>query len=58
MITLDKIKSIKIYFAKNTNSQYLGKVKLMKLFYFLDFTHVKDYGIPVTYDTYYKLETG
>lgn len=58
MISLDKIKSIIVYFAENTNNQYLGKVKLMKLFYFLDFTHVKEYGTPVTYDTYYKLDKG
>ena len=30
----------------------------MKLFYFLDFMHLKKYGTPVTYDTYVKLEHG
>lgn len=30
----------------------------MKLFYFLDFLHVKKYGRPVTYDTYVNLEHG
>lgn len=30
----------------------------MKLFYFLDFMHVKKYGAPVTYDTYINLEHG
>lgn len=30
----------------------------MKLFYFLDFAHVKKYGIPVTYDNYVNLEHG
>lgn len=30
----------------------------MKLFYFLDFTHLKEYGTPVTFDTYVKLEHG
>ncbi|MFP5041638.1 Panacea domain-containing protein [Parasediminibacterium sp. JCM 36343] len=30
----------------------------MKLFYFLDFTHVKKFGLPVTFDTYVKLEHG
>ena len=58
MITIDKIKAIILYFAENTNNQYLGKVKLMKLFYFLDFIHVKKYGVPVTFDTYYKLDKG
>jgi len=58
MITLEKIQAIILYFSENTNNQYLGKVKLMKLFYFLDFVHVKEYGIPVTFDTYYKLDKG
>ncbi len=30
----------------------------MKLFYFLDFMHVKKYGTPVTYDKYIHLEHG
>lgn len=30
----------------------------MKLFYFLDFVHLKNYGTPVTYDTYVHLEHG
>ena len=30
----------------------------MKLFYFLDFEHTKQYGIPVTFDMYYHLEKG
>lgn len=58
MVNLAKIKAILAYFANETNGQYLGKVKLMKLFYFLDFMHVKKYGSPVTFDTYYNLEHG
>ena len=30
----------------------------MKLFYFIDFLHVKKYGSPITYDTYVNLEHG
>ncbi len=30
----------------------------MKLFYFLDFIHLKNYGTPVTYDNYVHLEHG
>lgn len=30
----------------------------MKLFYFIDFTHVKLYGTPITYDRYFNLEHG
>ena len=53
-----KLKAIILYFCSNTNPIFLGKVKLMKLFYFLDFMHVKNYGTPVTYDCYVNLEHG
>jgi len=57
-IPLPKLKAILLYFTNYTDTKYLGKVKLMKLFYFLDFSHVKNYGAPVTYDSYIKLEHG
>lgn len=57
-ISLSKLKAIVIYFATHTDGRFLGKVKLMKLFYFLDFIHLKKYGAPVTYDTYINLEHG
>jgi uncharacterized phage-associated protein len=57
-IALPKLKAILLYFGNNTDIKFLGKVKLMKLFYFLDFMHIKKYGSPVTYDTYVNLEHG
>lgn len=57
-IPIPKLKAIIRYFCTNTNSVFLGKVKLMKLFYFLDFLHVKRYATPITYDTYVNLEHG
>lgn len=57
-IPLVKLKAIILYFCQNTDRKFLGKVKLMKLFYFLDFIHLKKYGSPVTYDTYVHLEHG
>lgn len=57
-ISLPKLKAILLYFGNNTDTKYLGKVKLMKLFYFLDFLHLKKYGSPVTYDRYIHLEHG
>ncbi len=57
-IPITKLKAILLYFYTYTDSRLLGKVKLMKLFYFLDFTHIKKYGVPVTFDTYVKLEHG
>jgi uncharacterized phage-associated protein len=58
IIPLAKIKAILKYFCTNTDPKFLGKVKLMKLFYYLDFIHVKRHGVPVTYDTYFNLEHG
>lgn len=57
-IPILKLKAILLYFGTHTDIKFLGKVKLMKLFYFLDFTHLKKYGSPVTYDNYKNLEHG
>lgn len=57
-ISLEKLKAILLYFCEHTNPRYLGKTKLMKLFFFLDFGSVKKYGVPITYDQYFKLEHG
>ncbi|HLD27026.1 MAG TPA: Panacea domain-containing protein [Patescibacteria group bacterium] len=53
-----KLKAILLYFCNYTDTKFLGKTKLMKLFYFLDFMHLKQYGSPVTFDTYVKMEHG
>jgi len=45
-----------IYFANNT--QYCGKTKLMKLLYFLDFTHFKQTGKSVTGQDYFAWSMG
>ena len=57
-IPIAKLKAILLYFTSNNDTTFLGKVKLMKLIYFLDFVHLKTYGSPVTYDTYINLEHG
>ena len=57
-IPLTKLKAIMLYFANNTNPRYAGKIKFMKLFYFLDFLHVKKYLTPVTGDQYFNLDKG
>jgi len=57
-ISLPKLKATILYFGTYTDPKFLGKVKLMKLFYFLDFLHVKKFGAPVTYDSYINLEYG
>ncbi len=57
-IPLNKVRAMIKYFAQNTDEELLGKVKLMKLFYFSDFTHTKHHGQPITFDYYIKLEHG
>lgn len=57
-IPLPKLKAIILYFCSNTERRFLGKTKLMKLFYFLDFIHLKRFGSPVTGDKYVHLEYG
>ena len=47
----EKLINAIIYFAQNT--QYCGKTKLMKLLYFLDFTHFKQTGKSVTGQDYF-----
>ena len=42
----EKLLNAIIFFAKN--SSYLGKIKLWKLLYFLDFEHFKETGRSVT----------
>ncbi|MNQ75899.1 hypothetical protein D3C85_907090 [compost metagenome] len=49
------IESVK-YFAQKTKK--LGKVKLFKLLYFLDFTHFRDTGRPVTGLEYFAWKMG
>jgi uncharacterized phage-associated protein len=45
-----------VYFAHTTRK--LGKTKLYKLLYFLDFQHFRDTGHPVTDLTYYAWKMG
>lgn len=57
-IPIKKLKALILYFCTFTDPKFLGKVKLMKLFYFADFGHIKRYGAPLTFDTYVNLEHG
>lgn len=57
-IATPKLKAMLKYFCEYTDPVYLGKTKLMKLFYFADFLHVKRHGHPITFDRYIHLEHG
>lgn len=53
-----KIKQALIFFGNNTNPRKLGKVKLLKLFYYSDFLHLKKYGRLIFDDAYYCMRHG
>lgn len=57
-IPLSKLKALMLYLSCSTSPRHAGKTKFMKLFYYLDFLHVKKYGTPVTGDQYYNLDRG
>jgi uncharacterized phage-associated protein len=57
-ISIPKLKAMILFFASNTDERLLGKVKLMKLFYFTDFTSVKKFASPITFDRYVHMEHG
>ncbi|MCP5276532.1 MAG: SocA family protein [Burkholderiales bacterium] len=52
----EKLINAIVYFAKNI--QFLGKVKLFKLLYFLDFDHYKEVGRSVTGLDYFAWKMG
>ena len=52
----EKLLNAIIYFAKNT--RFLGKTKLCKLLYFLDFEHFKETGRSVTGMDYFAWKMG
>ena len=58
MINRRKYKNAILYFLSNINNEHLGKTKLMKLMYYLDFDHFEKHGISVTEDTYCNLPAG
>jgi uncharacterized phage-associated protein len=57
---LDKIKykNIVLFFIKNCRGEHLGKVKLNKLFYYLDFISYRDRGKTITGDIYRHKQLG
>ena len=47
-----------LFFARNTNADSLGAIKLNKLLYFSDFLHFKAYGRSILGDRYIKWPFG
>lgn len=53
-----KLQQVILYFLEHINNVHLGRTKLMKLLYFVDFDHYEAHGAPVTGATYRKLPHG
>src|SRR3989344_1268940 len=53
-----KYKNAILFFAQKIQNGSLGKVKLMKLLYFLDFDYFEKYGKSITGDEYLRFEHG
>lgn len=53
-----KYKNTILFFAKKIQNGTLGKLKLMKLLYFLDFDFFEKYGRSITGDQYLRFEYG
>jgi uncharacterized phage-associated protein len=54
----EKYRNAILYFVERISNGTLGKVKLMKLLYYLDFDYYEQYGRLVTGDTYRALPLG
>ncbi len=60
MIKIDekKYRNAIIFFAQKIQNGTLGKLKLMKLLYYLDFDFFEKYGKSITGDEYLRFENG
>lgn len=57
-ISQKKYRNAIIFFAKKIQNGTLGKLKMMKLLYYLDFDFFEKYGRSVTGDEYLRFENG
>jgi uncharacterized phage-associated protein len=54
----DRLKQVILFFVERINNVHLGRTKLMKLLYYVDFDHFARHGRAVTGATYRKLPHG
>src|SRR5690349_3658091 len=54
----EKLQQAILYFLEHINNVHLGRTKLMKLLYFVDFDHYEAHGQSVTGAIYRKLPHG
>lgn len=57
-LNYEKYKNAILFFLNNCNNNYLGRTKLNKLLYYLDFISFRDKKISVTGDMYSHLNYG
>ena len=57
-INQKKYKNAIIFFAQRIQNGTLGKLKMMKLLYFLDFDYFEKYGKSITGDEYLRFANG
>ena len=57
-INQKKYKNAVLFFTKKIQNGTLGKLKMMKLLYYLDFDFFEKYGRSVTGDEYLRFENG
>lgn len=57
-INEEKYKNLILFFANKIRNGTLGKLKIMKLLYFLDFDYFEKYGKPVSGDEYLRFDNG
>ncbi len=53
-----KYKNLILFFANKIKNGTLGKLKIMKLLYFLDFDYFEKYGKSITGDEYLRFDYG
>ncbi len=57
-INQKKYKNAVVFYAQRIRNGTLGKLKMMKLLYYLDFDFFEKYGRSITGDTYLRFENG
>jgi len=54
----EKLQQVILFFLERINNVHLGRTKLMKLLYYVDFDHFEKHGKSITGATYRKLPHG
>lgn len=58
VLNTNKIENLLLHFIHSCNKEYNDKLKLMKLFFFTDFVHYKNFGRSVSGLCYHKQQAG